>query len=35
MLKIAKRKASRPDDTAIELLKFGGHMTSNKLHDGD
>ena len=33
MLKIANRKASDPDDIVVELLKCGGEMTLNKLHE--
>jgi len=33
LLKSAQRKASGPDDIAIELLRFGGEMTLNKLHE--
>jgi len=33
MLKIANRKAPGPDDIAVELMKFGGEMALNKLHE--
>ena len=33
LLKLAQRKAPGPDDITIELLRFGGEMTLNKLHE--
>jgi len=33
LLKSAQQKASGPNDIAIELLRFGGEMRLNKLHE--
>ena len=33
LLKSAQRKATGLDGTAAELLRFGGEMTLNKLHE--
>ena len=33
ILKSALRKAPGPDDIALELLRFGGEVTLNKLHE--